>query len=44
MLVENFRPGLMKRRGFNYEKVSEINPEIEHHKEVKSKRYTASWA
>ena len=28
VLVENFRPGTMKRLGFNYEKVKKMNPKI----------------
>jgi CoA:oxalate CoA-transferase len=28
VLVENFRPGVMERLGFDYKKVSEINPRI----------------
>jgi formyl-CoA transferase len=28
VLLENFRPGVMERLGFSYEKVSEINPRI----------------
>jgi CoA:oxalate CoA-transferase len=28
VLVENFRPGVMKRLGFDYEKLSELNPKM----------------
>jgi crotonobetainyl-CoA:carnitine CoA-transferase CaiB-like acyl-CoA transferase len=28
VIVENFRPGVMERLGFSYEKLSEINPKI----------------
>lgn len=28
VLVENFRPGVMKRLGFSYEKLQEINPKL----------------
>jgi CoA:oxalate CoA-transferase len=28
VLVENFRPGVMNRLGFDYKKVSEMNPQI----------------